>query len=43
MFDNNVQDDLIILRSNGYPTYNFSVVVDDALMNITHVVRETII
>ena len=39
VFDNNVQDDLIILRSNGYPTYNFSVVVDDALMKITHVVR----
>jgi glutamyl-tRNA synthetase len=39
VFDNNVQDDLIILRSNGYPTYNFSVVVDDALMNMTHVVR----
>src|SRR4026209_768549 len=39
LFDNNVLDDLIILRSNGYPTYNFSVVVDDALMNITHVVR----
>lgn len=39
VFDNNILDDLIILRSNGYPTYNFSVVVDDALMNITHVVR----
>ncbi|MEP6891285.1 MAG: glutamate--tRNA ligase, partial [Nitrospirota bacterium] len=39
VFGNAVQDDLIILRSNGYPTYNFSVVVDDALMNITHVVR----
>jgi len=39
IFDNNVLDDLIILRSNGYPTYNFSVVVDDALMHITHVVR----
>jgi len=39
VFDNVVLDDLIILRSNGYPTYNFSVVVDDALMNITHVVR----
>jgi len=39
IFDNNVLDDLIILRSNGYPTYNFSVVVDDALMNVTHVVR----
>ena len=39
VFDNTVQDDLIILRSNGYPTYNFSVVVDDAMMNISHVVR----
>ena len=39
VFENAVQDDLIILRSNGYPTYNFSVVIDDALMNITHVVR----
>ena len=39
VFDNNVQDDLIILRSNGYPTYNFSVVVDDAMMKISHVVR----
>lgn len=38
-FDHAVVDDLIILRSNGYPTYNFSVVVDDALMGITHVVR----
>lgn len=39
VFDNTVLDDVIILRSNGYPTYNFSVVVDDALMHITHVVR----
>ncbi|MBM4125937.1 MAG: glutamate--tRNA ligase [Nitrospira sp.] len=39
VFDNTILDDLIILRSNGYPTYNFSVVVDDALMQITHVVR----
>jgi glutamyl-tRNA synthetase len=39
IFDNSVLDDLIILRSNGYPTYNFSVVVDDALMRITHVIR----
>lgn len=38
-FDNSVLDDLIILRSNGYPTYNFSVVVDDTLMRITHVIR----
>ena len=39
VFDNAAIDDLIILRSNGYPTYNFSVVVDDALMGITHVVQ----
>lgn len=39
VFDNAVLDDLIILRSNGYPTYNLSVVIDDALMRITHVIR----
>ncbi|MDT7042221.1 glutamate--tRNA ligase [Candidatus Nitronereus thalassa] len=39
VFDNAVLDDLIILRSNNYPTYNFSVVIDDALMGITHVIR----
>ena len=39
VFDNQILDDVIILRSNGFPTYNFSVVVDDALMGITHVVR----
>ena len=39
VFDNTVMDDLIILRSNGYPTYNFSVVVDDGLMDISHVIR----
>ncbi len=39
VFDNAVLDDLIILRSNGYPTYNLSVVIDDALMGITHVIR----
>ena len=39
VFDHAVVDDLIILRSNGYPTYNFSVVVDDALMQVTHVIR----
>jgi len=32
-------DDLIIRRSDGNPTYNFTVVVDDALMGITHVIR----
>jgi glutamyl-tRNA synthetase len=39
VFDNHVLDDLIILRSNGYATYNFSVVVYEGLMNITHVIR----
>jgi glutamyl-tRNA synthetase len=38
-FDNTELDDLIILRSDGLPTYNFSVVVDDATMGITHVIR----
>ena len=38
-FDNAELDDLIILRSDGFPTYNFSVVVDDATMEITHVIR----
>ncbi|MFZ5606272.1 MAG: glutamate--tRNA ligase [Pseudomonadota bacterium] len=32
-------DDLVIFRSDGYPTYNFAVVVDDIDMAITHVVR----
>ncbi len=31
--------DFIILRSNGQPTYNFAVVVDDIMMDITHVIR----
>lgn len=38
-FDNQELDDLIILRSDGIPTYNFSVVVDDVTMAITHVIR----
>jgi len=38
-FQNEELDDLIILRSDGWPTYNFSVVVDDATMGITHVIR----
>ena len=32
-------DDLIIFRNDGTPTYNFTVVVDDALMGVTHVIR----
>jgi glutamyl-tRNA synthetase len=38
-FDNEELDDLIIQRSDGWPTYNFSAVVDDAIMKITHVIR----
>ena len=37
--DNAELDDLIILRSDGHPTYNFAVVVDDWDMKITHVIR----
>ncbi len=36
---NDELDDLVILRPDGMPTYNFAVVVDDMDMNITHVVR----
>jgi glutamyl-tRNA synthetase len=39
VFDNAELDDLIIARSDGTPTYNFVVVVDDADMGITHVIR----
>src|SRR4030043_330127 len=38
-FENALIDDLIIMRSDGTPTYNFTVVVDDVDMNITHVIR----
>ncbi|HET9865324.1 MAG TPA: glutamate--tRNA ligase [Steroidobacteraceae bacterium] len=38
-FQNRELDDLIIARSDGTPTYNFCVVVDDADMNVTHVIR----
>ena len=37
---NNIElDDMILIKSDGYPTYNFANVVDDHLMGITHVVR----
>jgi glutamyl-tRNA synthetase len=38
-FPNSALDDLIILRSNGDPTYNLAVVVDDHDMDVTHVIR----
>lgn len=37
--DNSELDDMILIKSDGYPTYNFANVIDDHLMNITHVVR----
>ena len=37
--DNIELDDMILIKSDGYPTYNFANVVDDHLMGITHVVR----
>ncbi len=38
-FDNSTFEDMIIAKSNGFPTYNFAVVVDDHLMKISHVIR----
>lgn len=40
-FDNSELDDLIIARTDGTPTYNFTVVVDDWDMGVTHVLRGT--
>ena len=37
--NNDELDDMILIKSDGYPTYNFANVVDDHLMEITHVVR----
>jgi glutamyl-tRNA synthetase len=39
VFNNNELDDVIIARANGLPTYNFTVVVDDYDMAVTHVIR----
>lgn len=38
-FDSSVIKDQVLIKSDGTPTYNFACVVDDALMNITHVIR----
>ena len=37
--ENSELDDMILIKSDGFPTYNFANVIDDHLMNITHVVR----
>jgi nondiscriminating glutamyl-tRNA synthetase len=39
VFENNLLEDFVIMRSDGRPAYNFAAVVDDALMAITHVIR----
>ena len=38
-FDDLVKGEFVIMKSNGAPTYNYAVVIDDALMKITHVIR----
>lgn len=38
-FDSNGVGDFVIVKSDGIPTYNYAVVIDDYLMNITHVIR----
>lgn len=38
-FDSNLVDDQVILKADGFPTYHLAMVVDDHLMEITHVVR----
>lgn len=38
-FPNNTQEDFVVLKSDGYPTYNFANVIDDHLMEISHVIR----
>jgi len=38
-FDNSLQEDFVILKSDGYPTYHLANVVDDHLMRVTHVIR----
>lgn len=37
--DNSELDDMVLIKSDGYPTYNFANVIDDHLMEITHIVR----
>ena len=39
IFNNNVLDDQILIKSDGYPTYHFANIVDDHLMQISHVIR----
>ena len=38
-FENSLLDDFVLMKTNGVPTYNFACVIDDHLMEISHVVR----
>lgn len=38
-FQSDLLDDLVVQKSDGFPTYNFAVVIDDVTMKITHVIR----
>lgn len=39
VIENSLLDDFVMIKSDGYPTYNFAVVIDDHLMEISHVIR----
>ena len=39
IFDNNIVDDQVIMKNDGFPTYHLANVVDDHLMKISHVIR----
>ncbi len=38
-FENSIQEDFVIIKNDGFPTYNFANVIDDHLMEISHVIR----
>jgi glutamyl-tRNA synthetase len=38
-FESDLLGDIVLVKSDGFPTYNFACVIDDALMNITHIIR----
>jgi glutamyl-tRNA synthetase len=38
-FENSLQDDFVMIKSDGFPTYNFASVIDDHTMEISHVIR----
>lgn len=38
-FENSTLDDIVLIKSDGFPTYNYAVVIDDYLMQISHVLR----